>query len=187
MKKIVLAALALGIPAVWVYFAHQWFGWHAVVYPSGDAWKPLSSGWETLWKAWPVLTAGLILALLVLFVVLWFMALWQERLEQQLREEAKRVLDQDLDLQREQAQRSRQIIYERTFELEASWAQLRVQEQQVAEQLLAMQARVAAAEARAEDAEARKKRAYGGFERIRRKQEREKAQRAVDALNRPLP
>lgn len=187
MRRIVLAALALVIPAAWAYFAHQWLGLHAVVYPSGDVWKPLSIGWETLWKAWPVLTAGLILALLVLLAVLWFMALWQERLEQQLRDETKQRLAQDLDLQREQAQRSRQIIDERTFELEASWAQLREQEKQVAEQLLTMQARVAAAEAKAEDSEARKKRAYGGFERIRRKQEREKAQRAVDALNRPLP
>jgi len=179
MRKIVLAALVLGIPAAWAYFAHQWFGWHVVVYPNGDTWQPLSSGWETLWKAWPVLTAGLVLALLGAIVMLSMVSMWSEQLEQSLRDEAKQRLAEEISLQRDLAQDHQHMIQKRADELEASWESLRAREQQMAAQLAEMQARIEDAEAKAADAEARRMRAYGGFERIRRKQNREKEERAA--------
>lgn len=61
---------------------------------------------------------------------------------------------------------------------EAALAQGWPQEQEVLQTLAEMSARVHLAEQRATDAEARKQRAYGGFERLRRKQQREQNQNA---------
>ncbi|MBB3105246.1 AbrB/MazE/SpoVT family DNA-binding domain-containing protein [Azomonas macrocytogenes] len=62
--------------------------------------------------------------------------------------------------------------------LAQGWQTLRAREQEVLQTLAEMFARVHLAEQRATDAEARKQRAYGGFERLRRKQQREQNQNA---------
>lgn len=188
MKKVVLAALALGIPAVWVYFAHQWFGWHVVAYPSGENWKLLSSGWGTLWKAWPVLTAGLILAWFAFLGALWLMALRQKQLEQQLRAELEQSIAQENDRQRLFGEYIEQRLHEGNIELEMSRVEVQAQQQQVADQLQAMQERLDAAEAATADAEKRRYNAECAFERMRRRRDREREKaRAAAEQNSPCP
>jgi citrate lyase gamma subunit len=188
MRKIVLAALSLGIPAAWAYFAHQWFGWHVVVYPNGDTWKPLSRGWETLWKAWPVLTAGLVLAWFVFLGALWLMAFRQRQLERQLRDDLERSIAQENDRQRRFGEYIEQRLHEGNIELEMSRVQVQAQQQQVADQLQAMQERLDAAEAAAADAERRRYNAVRTSERLRRRRDREREKaRAAAEQNSPCP
>lgn len=165
----VLIGVSLVGLAAWAYKAYQWLQ-SVVVY---QGFEMLSDGLETLWKAWPVLTAGLILGLIAFLVCLELAGTALERKEERLKAEAEKHLSDELQRLHELNRDKNIALESREAALAEGWQTLRAQEQQAVQVLTAMSARVEAAERKAAEAEARKQRAYGGFERLRRKQQRE--------------
>ena len=160
--------------AVWAYFGRQWLDRHAVVYHTEEGWKIASEGLETLWRAWPVLSAGIVLGFLVVLVCLELLSDTLDRAEKHLQADAEKRLDSERQHLHELDQQRNLALHSRETALIESWQNLQAQEQRVIQELTEMSTRVRMAEHRAADAEARKQRAYGGFERLRRKQQRER-------------
>lgn len=172
--RIAVWSTALSMLAVWAYFGRQWLDRHAVVYHTEEGWKIASEGLETLWRAWPVLSAGIVLGFLVVLVCLELLSDTLDRAEKHLQADAEKRLDNERQHLHELDQQRNLTLQSRETALAEGWRKLKMQEHQVVEVLSEMSARIKVAEQQASDAEARKQRAYGGFERLRRKQQRER-------------
>lgn len=164
-----IAAL-VGLGA-WAYFTFQWLTLHMIVYLDDGQWVEWSSGFETLWKAWPVLTLGLVLAAILLLAVLQLVAINLEKSEARDKAAFKENLRAEKQKIDQLYQQEKSNLELRESGLRSAWNTLREQEQNAVQALQTMQARVELAERKAAEAEAKQKRAYGGFERIRRKQQ----------------
>lgn len=174
-KHTTIGIAALAGLGGWAYFAYQWLSLYVIVYPDDDQWLMWSSGLETLWRAWPVLTLGLVLGAILLLACLTLAAHVFAQDEARYKADVEARIRTEKQKNEQQYQQKTSALEAREAELRSGWHTLREQEQKAVQALQVMQARVELAERKAAEAEAKKQRSYGGFERVKRKLQREQS------------